>query len=246
MAVPEYHTTIVYNSDTYYVRNLIMSDKAFFLETFADFPTEKPNANNERLFERLINKWLTHLLNPNKGYLPAIQGWEAHPNNIYFKNDVPFGIQYADLLWEGSNLISRNSTIAIHPDFRGQGLTAVINGHGQYWTYRDGADLPTQETHYEMPHTNITGRQHQKDRSYTHTKSRQANTFGSHNTAPVIHHFSHTKEQRYDYTPGATYEVTLHEYEFTNERYGTKYVTSGKRDEELAGTVSTPSLDRDL
>ena len=70
--VPEYHTTIKYNGDTYYARPLIMTDKAFFLATWADFPTERPNASAERLFERRINMWLTHVTDTNKGYLPMV------------------------------------------------------------------------------------------------------------------------------------------------------------------------------
>ena len=55
-----------------------------------------------------------------------------------------------------------------------------------------------------------------------------------------MHEFSHAKAQRQDYLPGATYEVTLHEYDFTNDRYGTEYVTSGQRDRDIAGTVVAP------
>ena len=238
--VPEYHTTIEYNGDTYYVRPLIMSDKAFFVETWADFPTESQTPNPERTFEKRINMWLTQLTNANKGYLPMVKGGNWHPNNIFYKNDTAFGIQYADLIWEGEEVISKNSTVAIHPAFRGQGLTTVINGHGQYWTYSDEAKLPASKTYYEMGHANILGRQHQKDKGYTHIRSRAANTFKAPNTSPVVHEFSHAKTQRQDYLPGATYEVTLHEYDFTNDRYGTEYVTSGQRDRDIAGSVVAP------
>ena len=237
--VPEYHTTIKYNGDTYYARPLIMSDKAFFLATWADFPTERPNASAERLFERRINMWLTHLTDTNKGYLPMVKGANWHPSGIFYKNDTAFGIQYADIIWEDGEAVSKGSTMAIHPDFRGQGLTAVINAHGQYWTYSDEARLPGSKTYYEMGHINTAGRQHQKDKGYTHIRSRTANTFNAPNTSPVVHEFSHVTTQRQDYLPGATYEVTLHEHDFTNDRYGTEYVTSGQREQDISGSIAS-------
>ena len=54
-----------------------------------------------------------------------------------------------------------------------------------------------------------------------------------------MHEFSHVKTQRQDYLPGATYEVTLHEHDFTNDRYGTEYVTSGQREQDISGSIAS-------
>jgi len=256
--VPEYHTTIEYKGDTYYVRPFIMSDKAFFLECMADFPTEYFKRDNSVLFEKRINKWLTQLNNPWGGYLrngltgylkgrerkAGSEGWEAHPNNIFYKNNVPFGIAYNSIIWEGSKPVVHNNTAAIHPDFRGQKLLNIMYGQGMYWTYSDKALLVVDETRYQIPHSSVEGRQHQKDRGAKHSHSREANTVDCENDSPVMHYFFTTDDQYYDYTPGATYTVTLHEYDFTNDRYGTEYVTSGDRDRDLTG--ATLAWDRGL
>ena len=241
--VPEYHTTIKYNGDTYYIRNFIMSDKAFFVETWADFPAEA-EIDSSFTFEKRINMWLTHLETPNKGYLPAVKGYDSHPNNVLHKNGTPVGIQYADIHWEEDEMLVRNHTIAIHPSFRGQGLRKILDANGQFWTYSDNANLPVKRTEFEVPHNDTSALQLQKDNGSTHMSSRPANTFGVNNNSVLSHKFYHTPEQRFDFAPGATFEVTLHEFDFTNDRYGTEYVTSGQRAADIAGTTLT--WDRNL
>ena len=56
-----------------------------------------------------------------------------------------------------------------------------------------------------------------------------------------MHKFNVTPSGQVD-AIGATFEVTLHEYEFTNDRYGTEYVTSGQFDLDRNGA----QWDRDL
>jgi len=244
VTVPEYHTTIKYEGDTYYIRNFVMSDKAFFVETWADFPTEAVGANSSFTFEKRINKWLTHLQTPNKGYFPTVKGYSAYPNNILHKNGTPVGIQYSDLHWEGDEMIVQNHTIAVHPSFRGQGLRKIMDANGQFWTYSDNAKLPVKRTEFEIGHNDTSALQWQKDNESTHVSSRPANTFGATNNSVLSHKFYHTPAQKFDFAPGATFEVTLHEFEFTNDRYGTEYVTSGQYALDISET--TQQWDGDL
>lgn len=231
--VPEYHTTVTYKDDTYYVRPFIMSDKDFFIETWADFPTEAINSNAGALFEKRINMWLTHLNSPNKGYLPLVEGYTIHSNTIYSKNGSPCAIQYGDLCWEEEGLVSKNYAVAVHPSFRGQGLIQVINSVDQFWTSTDTAQMPVTRSEFEIYHNNTPALQVAKDRdNHTHTESRPANTFGAVNTSVLIHKFDVSPPGQID-APEATFEVTLHEYEFTNDRYGTEFVTSGRYDLKL-------------
>lgn len=234
--VPEYHTTIKYEDNTYYVRPFIISDKDFFLETWADFPTEVINPNPERLFEKRINMWLTRLNSPNKGYLPIVEGVPNHTNAIYFKNGSPCAIQYADLVWEEEGLVSKNYAVAVHPSFRGQGLMHIINSVDQYWCATDTSQLPVKRTEFEIYHNNTRALQVAKDREHTHTGSRRANTFGAVNTSVLMHKFDVSPPGQID-APEAIFEVNLHEYEFTNDRYGTEYVTSGRRALKISRTT---------
>ena len=242
--VPEYHTTIKYNGYTYYIRPFRMSDKAFFVETMADFPTEAIAVDYAYVFEKRINMWLSHLETPNKGYLPMVKGHNNFPNNVLHKNETPVGIQYCDMFWEEDEAIVQNHTIAIHPSFRGQGLRKILDANGQFWTYSDNANLPVKRVEFEIPHNDTSALQWQKDNGSTHTSSRPANTFGATNNSVLSHSFYHTPAQRFDFAPGATFEVTLHEFDFTNDRYGTEYVTSGQRALDISGT--TQQWDRDL
>ena len=242
VVVPEYHTTMKYEGNTYYVRPFIMSDKDFFLETWADFPTEAVNSNPGRLFEKRINMWLTRLDRPNKGYFPLDIGYPDHINTIYSKNGSPCAIQYGDLVWEENQLISKNYAIAVHPSFRGQGMQSIVSSVDQFWTATDVAQLPVNRAEFEIYHNNTSSLQVQKDReNHTHIESRSANTFEAANNSILVHKFNVTPSGQVD-AIGATFEVTLHEYEFTNDRYGTEYVTSGQFDLDRNGA----QWDRDL
>ena len=227
--VPEYHTTVKYENNTYIARPWIISDKDFFLETWADFPTEVVNSNPGRLFERRINMWLKRIERPNKGYLPLDKGYADHVNVIYSKNGVSCAVHYVDLFWEGDELVSKNYALAVHPSFRGQGMQSIISSIDQFWTCTDTAQVPVSRTEYEIYHNNTSSLQIQKDREHhTYVESRPANTFGAPNTSILIHKFDVSSPGKIIDAIGATFEVALHEYELTNYRYGTKYVTSGE------------------
>ena len=242
--VPEYHTTMKYKNDTYYMSNFTMFDKEFFLETWEDFPTEGTSPNAGRLFERRINMFLGYIDYPNKGYLPADEGYPIHGSNIYSKNGVRFGAQYSDIIWEEGEMITKNQTIAVHPSFRGQGLRSMIEAFGKFWTYSAGAHLPTKRTEYEIGHSDTSSLQWQKDKEQaTFVESRPANTFGAVNNSVMSHKFYTTPDKHYsEDAPGATFEISLHEYELTDDRYKTEYVTSGQFELNRTSVV----WDRDL
>ena len=230
--VPEYHTTMQYENDTYYMRPFIMSDKDFFLETWADFPTEAVNPNPERLFEKRINMFLSYIDYPSKGYLPAPEGYSVHPSHIFSKNGSPFGIDYSDVIWEDGEMIVKNKTVAIHPSFRGQGLRTKMEAFGKFWAYSSEAKLPIKRVEYEVGHSDTSSLQWQKDKEQaTFLESRPGNTFGASNNSISFHKFYTTQNKHYnDDAPGATFEISLHEYNLTDDRYKTEYVTSGEFD----------------
>ena len=225
--VPEYHTTIQYEGDTYYVRNLWMSDKPFFLECMADFPSESVERDYSKYFEIIINRKLSHLLHTNKGYFP-LDEVESYPNALFLKNNVPFAINHQTMV-EGKVI---DPTIAIHPDFRNQGLVKIISGYYQYWKSQEKLNFT--ELEYSVNHDQVQQRQNAKNRGHTYKESRPAIVFGVPNNSPVIHTFS--SKITHDYTPGAVYSVTLKEYDITSDKYQTEYVTSGRRDADIAGT----------
>ena len=133
--VPEYHTTIQYERDTYYVRNMGMSDKEFFLETMSDFPTEATSRDWSKFFELIINSKLSHLMHKNKGYFPLDEDKDSFQNAIFLKNNVPFAINYQSMV-KGK---ITDPTIAIHRDFRNQGLVKIISGyHFLFFATRNG------------------------------------------------------------------------------------------------------------
>ena len=89
---------------------------------------------------------------------------------------------------------------------------------------------------FEIYHNNTRALQVAKDREHTHTGSRRANTFGAVNTSVLMHKFDVSPPGQID-APEAIFEVNLHEYEFTNDRYGTEYVTSGRRALKISRTT---------
>jgi len=239
----EWHTTVKYKGDTYYVRPWGMSDKEFFLETWADFPTENPFPSFENTFEKRINMFSMSYIADRFGEAPIVKGKNMFSNGIYYKNDVPFGLQFADLMWEGNNFISKRHTLAIHPDFRGQGLTHVINGVGQYWTYYTYY-IPVVKTEIELYHNATTALQFMKDNNYKHEESVPANVHGTANNSVLRHKFSHTPSEKYAHIPGATFQIQKHEYDITDKKYATNWIASGQRDIDLGR--KTESWDHDL
>lgn len=235
--VPEYHTTIEYNSDTYYIRNLWISDKTFYLECMADFPSESFGRDYLKYFEIMINRKLSHLMHKNKGYFPLDEDRESFPNAIFLKNNVPFGTMLGVYAWEEEERVLKHSEIAIHPSFRNQGLANIIAGYGQYWSYSSEAKLPISKNRYELNHGNIKGRQNAKNRNHNYVSSRPANVFGTKNTSPVIHTFYTTKDGYHDYTPGANYSVTLQEYDLTDDKYKTEHVLSGQMEADINNSI---------
>ena len=236
--VPEYHTTIQYEGDTYYVRNMGMSDKEFFLETMSDFPTEATSRDWSKFFELIINSKLSHLMHKNKGYFPLDEDKDSFQNAIFLKNNVPFAINYQSMV-KGK---ITDPTIAIHRDFRNQGLVKIISGYYQYWKSQKQHNFNGME--YRVNHDQVQLRQNAKNRGHDYVGSRPATVFGATNTSPVIHNFSVKKDFNHDYILGAVYSMVLVEYDLTDDKYKTEHVLSGQMEADINN--STLAWDRGL
>ena len=223
--VPEYHTTIQYEEDTYYIRNLWMSDKSFFLECMANFPSESRDRNYSKYFEIIINRRLSHLMHKNKGYFPLDEDRNFFPNAIFLKNNTPFAINHQTIV-EGK---VTDPTIAIHPDFRNQGLVKIIAGYYQYWKSQEKLNFT--ELEYSINHDQVQLRQNAKNRGHAHEGSRSAIVYDVSNNSPVIHTFS--SKITHDYTSGANYSIALQEYNLTDDRYKTEHVLSGQMEADI-------------
>ena len=223
--VPEYHTTIQYEGDTYYVRNMGMSDKEFFLETMSDFPTEAVSRDWSKFFEIIINRRLSHLMHKNKGYFPLDEDKDSFPNAIFLKNNVPFAINYQSIIKEKVT----DPTIALHPDFRNQSLVKIIAGYYQYWKSQEKLNFT--EIEYSVNHDQVQVRQNAKNRGHAYEGSRPAVVHGVSNNSPVVHTFS--SKVTYDYTSGASYSITIQEYNLTDDKYKTEHVLSGQMEADI-------------
>ena len=131
-------------------------------------------------------------------------------------------------------------TIALHPDFRNQSLVKIIAGYYQYWKSQEKLDFT--EVEYSVNHDQVQLRQHAKNRGHAHEGSRPAIVHGVSNNSPVVHTFS--SKVTHDYTSGASYSITLQEYNLTDDKYKTEHVLSGQMEADI--TSSTLSWNRGL
>jgi hypothetical protein len=177
-------------------------------------------------------------MHKNKGYFPLDEDKDSFQNAIFLKNNVPFAINYQSMV-KGKII---DPTIAIHPDFRDQGLVKIISGYYQYWKSQKQHSFDGME--YRVNHDQVQLRQNAKNRGHDYKGSRPANVFDAPNTSSTIHNFSVKKDFTYDYTPGAVYSMVLVEYDLTDDKYKTEHVLSGQMEADINN--STLAWDRGL
>jgi len=213
--ITEYTITMKEGSDTYTMRPLIMSDKTFYKECMADFPTQDTSRNWDKQFEICVNKWATS----HEGLeYPISRGLEVTVAQVAYKNDTPifFTFSIYDNHSQEDTLYERDLVIAMHPDQRGKGLYKYYIALIHYYTYAHvKADYMTYDTFDSVKKI----LKYQKDNNWEYLRTEDAGVQG------IKHIFKNTKEQ-YSQNSDYTFEVSKATYAKTDARYATNYFKS--------------------
>jgi len=212
--ITEYTIILKEGSDTYTMRPMILSDKTFYKECMADFPTQDLLRNWDVKFERCINQWVT---SHEDFEYPIPEGREVTVAQVASKNGTPIFFTYSNYKNKGKDeFCESNLVVSIHPDQRSKGFYKYYIALIHYYTYvHVKADYMTYDTFDSVKKI----LKYQKDNNWEYLRTEDAGIQG------LKHIFKNTKAQ-YSQNSDYTFEVSKATYAKTDARYATNYIKS--------------------